>query len=435
MKSIPDVQVETRPSGGSSGGGGQGKVWTITGRLLVRESEIDGAAHDRPLKGVEVKVSASDVGADGPWTEWGTVRTDADGDFSLAERNDGRTRFFRVQARLNSSDLEVDDGTLVDVQSIDLLDRNWRIIWKSGVQLDGPAVSLGTRVIASGQSFDLGDPFFRRAALVWYVLRSAIDRLESEDAWFAVAPEVRVIYPARSISQTSYNGSEGRIYLHEGEEDAWHPDRVLYRFMLQWHDHHTHGSRKASGFPSAFFAFGFSLFAANALMHELWGSRLELPLNRRAVAEGLALSTLDEIERSEPGVQNALRLLRCDRRRGWWSHLFGTALAYPDGRHDDNGDGRSDHPDEVGVKQRLDERQLPAGPDHLSLWDILRTFRANPAKGWDTDLEVGNPSYGVLRFIDRAVDIHDLGDDVRLMLRRCIDPLATDEPFETLPKI
>jgi hypothetical protein len=436
MKSIPDVQVETPPSGGSSGsGGGQDKVWTITGRLLVRESEIDGDSHDRPLKGVEVKVSASDLGADGPWTEWGTVRTDADGDYSLAETNNGRTRFFRVQARLNSADLEIDDGTLDDLQSIDLLDKNWRIIWKSGVQLDGPAVAVGTRVIASGQSFDLGDPILRRSALVWYVLRSAIDRLVSEDPWFAIAPEVRVIYPAHSISQTSYNGSEGKIYLHEGEPDAWHPDMVLYRFMLQWHDHHTQGLRKASGFPSAFFAFGFSLFAANALMNELWGSRLDLPLNRRAVAEGLALSTLDEIERSEAGVQNALRLLRCDQRQGWWSHLFGTALAYPDGRPDDNGDGTPDHPDEVGVKQRLDQRQVPPAPHHLSLWDILRTFRANPAKGWDTDLEVGNPNNSVLQFIDRAVDIHDLGDDVRLVLRQCIDPLATDEPFERLPKI
>ena len=90
-------------------------MWTITGRLLVRESEIDGDSHDRPLKGVEVKVSASDVGADGPWTEWGTVRTDADGDYSLAETNNGRTRFFRVQARLNSADLEVEDGTLEDM--------------------------------------------------------------------------------------------------------------------------------------------------------------------------------------------------------------------------------------------------------------------------------------------------------------------------------
>ena len=210
---------------------------------------------------------------------------------------------------------------------------------------------------------------------------------------------------------------------------------VLYRFMLQWHTHHTEGLRKASGFPSAFFAFGFSLFAANAMMHELWGSRLELPLNRRAVAEGLALSTLEEIEHSEAGVQNALRLLRCEERQGWWSHLFGTALAYPDNRPDDNGNGSPDHPDEVGVKQRLDQRQVPTGPHYLSLWDILRTFRANPAKGWNTDLEVENPDYGVLRFIDRAVDIHDLGDDVRLMLLECIDPLATNEPYERLPKI
>ena len=336
---------------------------------------------------------------------------------------------------LNSADLEVEDGTLEDLGSLDVLDNNWRIIWKSGVQLDGPAVSVGSRVIASGGAFDLGDPIFRRSAVVWYVLRSAIDRLEAEDAWFAITPEVKAIYPARGGFGTSWNGSEGRIYLHENEPDAWHPDMVLYRFMLQWHDHHTEGVRKASGFPSAFFAFGFSLFAANAMMHELWGSRLEQPLNRRAVAEGLALSTLEEIEHSEPGVQNALRLLRCDQRQGWWSHLFGTALAYPDNRPDDNGNGSPDHPDEVGVKQRLDQRQVPAGPDHLSLWDILRTFRANPAKGWNTDLDVDNPDYGLLRFIDRAVDIHDLGEDVRLMLRECIDPLGTDEPYERLPKI
>ena len=436
MKSILDVAVE-KPSAGSggSGGGGGSKVWTISGRLLVRESEIDGDVHDRPLSGIEVKVSASDLGADGPWTDWGTVRTDADGDYSLAETNNGRTRFFRVQARLNTSDLEVEDGTVDDLQSFDLLDNNWRIIWKSGAQLDGPAVSVGTRVIASGQSSDLGDPIFRRAALVWYVLRAAIDRLEAEDAWFAISPEVKAVYPAHGGFGESWNGSNGRIYLHRDESDAWHPDVVLYRFMLQWHDHHTHGSRKVSGFPSASFAHGFSLFAANALMHELWGSRLELPLNRRTVAEDLALSTLDEIESSESGVQNALRLLRCDLRQGWWSHLFGTALAYPDGRPDDDGDGRPDHPDEVGVKQRLDHRQVPPAPHHLSLWDILRTFRANPAKGWDTDLDVGDPDNSVLRFIDRAVDVHGLGDDVHRMLRHCIDPLATDEPFERLPKI
>lgn len=78
---------------------------------------------------------------------------------------------------------------------------------------------------------------------------------------------------------------------------------------------------------------------------------------------------------------------------------------------------------------------MSAGPHYLSLWNILRTFRAGPGTSWNTDLQVGNPNYSLLRFIDRAVDIHGLGGEVRLMLRRCIDPLATDEPFESLPKL
>jgi hypothetical protein len=433
MKSIPDVQVETRP--GSGGGGGGAKVWTITGRLLVRESEIDGGAHDRPLKGIEVKASASDIGADGPWTEWGTVRTDADGDFAVSETNNGKTRFFRVQARLVGPDLMVEDGTLGDLKSLDLLDKNWRTVWKSETQREGPAVSVGTRVFASGQSLDLGNATSRRQALIWYVLRSAIDRLEAEDPWFGMQTEIRALYPANSVAGVSYNGSD-KIYLHQGQpDDDWHPDVVLFFFMLLWHDHHTYGSRKINSYPSAEFAAGFAGFASNAVMHELWGLRLERPLNRRKVAAGLALSTLDEIERSDIGTENALRLLRVSDRKGWWSHLFGTAQQYPDNRPDDDGDGEVDHPGEVGVKYRLDGRRLPAEPYQLSLWDILRTYRANPAKGWKTDLEVGNPDYGLLRFIDRAVDIHELGEDVRLMLRQCIDPLAIGEPFESLPKL
>jgi hypothetical protein len=436
MKSIQDVQQEKPVSSGSggSGGGGGSKVWTITGRVRVRESEIDGASHDRPLKGIEVKVSASDIGAGGPWTEWGTVRTDADGDFTVTESNNGNSRFFRVQARLSSADLVVEDSTLDDITSLDLLDRNWRTIWKSETQRDGPEVGVGTRVFASGQPLDLGSASHRRRALVWYVLRTALDRLEGEDPWFGFDEQLTAVYPAHSVSGVSYNGSD-HLYLHQGQpDDDWHPAFVLEQLMLMWHDWHTHGSRKLSGWPSAHFAHGFAHFAANAMLHELWGVRLDRPLNRRAVAARLALSTLDEIEDSDEGVQNALRILRVGDRKGWWSHLYGTAQTYPDNRLDDDGDGDVDRPDEVGVKQRLDQRQLPAGPYHLTLWDLLRTFRAAPGAGWNTDLEVGNPTNSVLRFIDRAVDIHGLGPDVGDMLRECLDPLATAEPFERLPK-
>jgi hypothetical protein len=250
-----------------------------------------------------------------------------------------------------------------------------------------------------------------------------------------MSSEVKGIYPAHSATGSSYTGSN-QLYLHQGQpDDEWHPDVVLRLFMLLWHDDHTDGSRKLTGWPSAHFAFGFSQFASNALLHELWGLRLNRPLNRRMVAAGLALSTLEEIEDSDVGVDTALRLLRSEGRKGWWSHLFGTAQTYPDNRLDDDGDGDVDHPDEVGVKYRLDGRRLPSGPNSLSLWDMLRTYRANPAKGWNTDLQVGDPTSSVLLYIDRAVDIHDLGEDVGEMLKRCIDPLAIDEPFESLPQI
>ena len=98
------------------------------------------------------------------------MRTDADGDFAVSETNNGKSRFFRVQARLYGVDLVVEDGTLADVGALDLADRNWRTIWKSGTQREGPAVSVGTRVFVFGQSLDLGDPIFRHQALIWYVL-------------------------------------------------------------------------------------------------------------------------------------------------------------------------------------------------------------------------------------------------------------------------
>jgi hypothetical protein len=364
------------------------------------------------------------------------VRTDADGDFSLSETNNGRNRFFRVQARLVSADLEVGDGFLEDLTSIDIADRNWRTIWKSGSQLEGPRVSVGTRVFASGNAFDLGDAIARRQAVIWYMLRTAIDRLEDEDGWFAFDRKITALYPSHSVVGHSYNDTpSGKIRVHQGQpDDEWRPESVLAWFMLMWHDLHTHGARKLSGYPSADFAYGFAAFASNALLHELWGLRLDRPLNRRGVLLGLELSTLDEIESSDVGTKNVLRLLRFGERHGWWSHLFGIAQTYPEGRPDDDGDGEPDHPMEVGVKYRLDGRQLPPGPHFLSLWDILRTFRANPAKGWNTDLQVGNPDNGVLAFVERAVGIHDLGEDVHQMLTRCIDPLGTSEPFESLPK-
>ncbi len=164
------------------------------------------------------------------------------------------------------------------------------------------------------------------------------------------------------------------------------------------------------------------------------GIRLNRPYNRRTLAvdpdnrlfglDFLRLTTLEMVQRSDQGVDSVLRLLRTADPNGWWGALFGTRDTYPDHRLDD--------PDEVGVKPSLTDRVAPPGKDHLSLWDIMRAFRASPGTKWDTDLQVGNVDYGIMRFVERVVDIYMLGEDVRFMLERCADPLATDEPYEAL---
>ena len=139
-------------------------------------------------------------------------------------------------------DLEVNESKLDDLASFDLLDLNWRTVWKSGVQLEGPTVQVGTRVFAAGAALDLGNETFRRQALIWYVLRTAIDRLEQEDSWFVMKSKMAAIYPAHVITGTSYtNGLTRMIYLHQGQPDNdWQPDVVLHEFShMVAYDHNT----------------------------------------------------------------------------------------------------------------------------------------------------------------------------------------------------
>ena len=215
----------------------------MTGRLCVREREITGDLHDRPLGGIEVRLSARDTTL-APWGDWGTVRTDGGGNFSVSEANSGKSRFLRVRARLVGDDLEVNESKLDDLASFDLLDTNWRTVWESNGQLEGPSVSIGTRIFAAGGAHDLGNETFRRQALIWYVLRSAIDRLEREDAWFAMNRKIAAIYPAHLVGGAAYaNGLTRMVYLNAGSPDVnWHPSTVLHEFMHLWNYDHNHGT-------------------------------------------------------------------------------------------------------------------------------------------------------------------------------------------------
>ena len=87
--------------------------------------------HDRPLKGIEVKVQASDLSAERPLDHVGCrPHRRGRGLSAPPSRTTARRRYFRVQARLVAADLTVEDGSLVDLGHLDFADRNWRTIWK-----------------------------------------------------------------------------------------------------------------------------------------------------------------------------------------------------------------------------------------------------------------------------------------------------------------
>ena len=52
------------------------QTWVISGKLIVKESDITGVLTNRPLANAEVEVEASNFGV---YASWGTVRTDSEG--------------------------------------------------------------------------------------------------------------------------------------------------------------------------------------------------------------------------------------------------------------------------------------------------------------------------------------------------------------------
>jgi hypothetical protein len=65
------------------------QTWVISGKLIVKESDITGVLTNRPLANAEVEVEASNFGV---YASWGTVRTDSEGACTLRNEKDKSKR-------------------------------------------------------------------------------------------------------------------------------------------------------------------------------------------------------------------------------------------------------------------------------------------------------------------------------------------------------
>lgn len=406
-------------------------TWEITGRLTVEENEINGSGHTvtRVLAGVEVEVLASNFGI---YDSWGTVRTNADGYFTLRKVKDQSKRKIKVKARFADSTLEINTGALAN--PADFISPAIEV-FEHAHEVEGPQINVGTRCFRSGASGELGDRDNRRRAIAWYMTKTLMSALAAEDSYFAFAGKIKVIYPANVVSGQCYaNGVTRSVYIHStAKSDQWDVQTLLHETMHLWNYDHNYGTAnwfgavfcppdlnthaQAERRPIAFHE-GFAEFAAWELLRVLWGGETDstrikqLPYTRYALVHDLHLDTVDEVEQSDVGVYRALCLLT---GRALYARKFG----------DKNTRLESDpHPLKV-TNAFVD---CPDNPQ-VTIWDVLKVFQANPGAGYATEWQVGSNDYGVRRFFERAADVlGNLTDSTKDLLLSLIDPNSTEEP-------
>ncbi|MGC2237179.1 MAG: carboxypeptidase-like regulatory domain-containing protein [Pyrinomonadaceae bacterium] len=408
-------------------------TWTITGRITVNENAISGIMTNRAVAGAEVEISASNLGV---FASWGKVRTDAAGNFSLKIEKDKSKRKFKVKVRFEDNDLAINSGAMADMANF----LSPAItIFEHDHEVEGPTINIGTKTFESGANGELGTLDNRRRAITWFAVKTLINTLRNRDSYFAFKSKIRVIYPANNVSGACYaNGVTRSAYIHSTDKsDQWSVETVFHEVMHLWNYDHNHGT--ANWLAAVFcppdmdthgqserlniaFHEGFAEFAANELLWQIFGNedksaerkiRKQLPYNRYALVHELKLDTVDEVEQSDKGVFRALCLLVMSQI---YDYQFGnkdTALS------------TAPFPKQI----HTDGLACPHPMSFATIFDVLKVFQANPAKGYSNEWEVGGRDYGVRRFIERAGDILDnLDNTTKNLMLGLIDPNSREEP-------
>ena len=406
-------------------------TWKITGRLLVKESAITGVLTTRALANAEVEVSASNFGV---YDSWGKVRTDADGNFTLTKEKDQSKRKIKVKVRFADDVLEINSGLLADAG--DFLSPAIKIFEHEKEQ-EGPNINIGTKTFEEGAGGELGTRDNRRRAVTWYVCKTLINTLKAKDPYFAFKNKIKVVYPAKNVGGTCYaNGVTRTAYIHSTDEsDQWDVQTVLHEVMHLWNYDHNHGTTNwlsAIICPPDFnthgqserlnvaFHEGFAEYSSWELLWQIWGSEKgsqitrKKPYSRYALVHELKLDTVDEVEQSDNGVYRALCMLTMYQL---YDHNFGN---------------KNKPLDSEPYPKLINAHGLkcPYPMSFATIWDVLKVFQANPAKGYSNEWEVGSRDYGVRRFIERAGDILDSIDNTtKNLMLGLIDPNSQEQPI------
>lgn len=397
------------------------KLWTIKGIIKVKENMTTGAYIERPLQNVEVKVSGASVGR--IFASWGKTRTKSDGSFIFKTEKSSGKRDVKVS-------IQFDDNELVVTKPI--TNSDWYLLYDKR-DISSGIIDIGTKTFAKSKSGVLGGEENYRVAAAWYVCKKIISELKSHDPWFAYKKSIKVVYPAKVISNVPYaNGVTRTAYIDPNPkyipDDTNFLHTLVHEIMHLWNYDHNKGTSNwlkaicdgnTHSFqedPAIAFHEGFAEYAKDDLLHKIWKWEKVEPFDRKYLNSNLGLRNLTLVEGSDKGVTNALHVLTTPNI---YRRYFGTNNSTtPEGNY-------------AGTVSAIKSSGCPSSPN-IDIWQVLKVFRASPSKGWDTDWQVGNKSYGIVRFFERASDIlSGLGKKNKDLFLELIDPSSIVEPQDS----
>ena len=389
-------------------------TWRVKGRVQVEEEETQGTPKLRDLDGIDVRGQASLLN-NGGMVYWGKVRTDASGRFEYATTRTCARRRIETSVRFHGHALTVNEPQAID----------WIDVHEDGAKRSAGTIDLGNiRFSSDAPRATLRRVINRRLATTWYIVRTLMGALAKRSSWLAFQDHIHVRYPAWTPSGQSWaEGLTMTAYIQSGNgTDHWNIGTILHEVMHLWNYQHNSGTtnwaaavwgdQSTHGFqesPNVAFHEGFASFARDALIHELWGDEMPGPPTRWWLTQK-NLSSLDVLERNDDGVRYGLYWLVASH---FYNRVAGIGAVNAQGIEADL----------VAV-----DRDCPATP-HIDIWDVLEVFRAHPSAGWAKDWEVGNTSFGLRRFYQRAADIlPQFTEDMSLLYLRMLDATDTVEP-------
>ncbi|MGD2091136.1 MAG: hypothetical protein PVH61_33485 [Candidatus Aminicenantes bacterium] len=400
--------------------------WTVKGTVKVEHqlNELKTKFGTSPLKGIEVKVSAKSkvLGAWGTYASWGTVRTDANGKFSISKDKSTGDRKFKVQVKFQDNDLEVRHAK----STSSLTKVKWYTIVEDAQRSSG-TIDFGNKIFKAGGKHDLGEFEPRRHADIWKLMQMAMERLEDMGSDFEFTTQVKIKYPHDSAmvkNDIAYaNPTTKVVYIPENQFNA---DTILHETGHIWAYNHMSGefcltetlilTQNTHGLVDdhcVAFGEGFAEYWKDKMMEELFGDAPVLPYNREYLSNNLKLANLSLMQRYDKGWESVFHTLSTENL-----HKYDFLQANTSG---------------TGGIYVVPRKLLSIGcqSPNIGFQNVMKVFNANSSKGYPNKLKRGETT--ITAFLARAESIlKKMTPEFEEMYVDLVNPSKTGQPSDWL---